>query len=86
MLNLQEGTLISYNETVKICGQCHGKVAYNWSLGSHGKNSGNWRGGTRNRWTCTQCHNPHAPKFPKMEAIMTPYQSPNVIEKGNHHE
>ena len=85
-LNLQDGTLISYNENPKLCGQCHGKIAFQWELGRHGKDVGSW-GGDKTRWTCTECHHPHAPKFPSMDSVAQPHESPYVIKKEKeHHE
>lgn len=82
-LNLLDGTLIGYDEMPRLCGQCHGKIEFEWGKGLHGKTVGSWRD-QRSRLLCAECHEPHAPKFRSMEAIATPVQSKYVIPKEGH--
>ena len=80
-LNLLDGTLISYNEIYRLCGQCHGKVKYNWEHGMHGSLAGHWDG-ERTIFNCSICHNPHSPKFEPMEPKPNEYTPKYLIHKG----
>lgn len=84
-LNLLDGTIVKIDEMSQLCGQCHGKIEYDWGRGLHGKITGSWRD-KRSRLLCSECHNPHAPKFPFMEAVSTPFQSEYVIPKEGHNK
>ena len=84
-LNLLTGVSVSFNEESRLCGQCHGKIEYSWSLGQHGRLGGKWSG-VRTQLSCAACHNPHRPKFQPMNSIMLPHQSEFVIKKGEIHE
>ncbi|RMH36846.1 MAG: hypothetical protein D6689_21720 [Deltaproteobacteria bacterium] len=53
---------ISFDESDRLCGQCHPEKHADWELGSHGKVVGSWRG-TRVRYTCADCHPPHEPAY-----------------------
>jgi uncharacterized CHY-type Zn-finger protein len=51
---------VSFDESQKLCGSCHGDTYSNWRMGIHGKRTGEWKvGGKKRWWTCTECHNPH---------------------------
>lgn len=51
---------VSFDESQKLCGSCHGDTYSNWRMGLHGKRTGEWKvGGKKRWWTCTECHNPH---------------------------
>ncbi len=55
-----QGQEISFNESQKLCGSCHGEVYSEWRMGLHGKRTGEWKvGGKKRWWTCTECHDPH---------------------------
>lgn len=84
-LNLLTGIKISLNDSSQLCGQCHGKVEYLWSLGQHGRLGGQWSG-VKTQLACTACHNPHRPKFQAMTAVMPPHRSEFIIKKGEAHE
>lgn len=83
MLHLLDGVLISYDESYKICSQCHGKIATNWKKGLHGKIGGQWDG-ERLHFNCTLCHNAHDPKFKPMEAVAPPSHPKFLLEKEEH--
>ncbi|MDH5476705.1 MAG: multiheme c-type cytochrome [Nitrospinota bacterium] len=55
----------------KYCGQCHGIKFRDWSFGIHGKRTGYWNG-EKEYWVCILCHNPHNPKFQKLEPKPAP--------------
>ncbi|MCI5122031.1 MAG: hypothetical protein D3908_12730, partial [Candidatus Electrothrix sp. AUS4] len=56
----QQGNEVSFNQSQKVCGSCHGDIYSDWRMGLHGKRTGEWKvGGKKRWWTCTECHNPH---------------------------
>lgn len=64
-LRLANGTLISFEESFRLCGQCHGPKLRDWRAGVHGKRTGSWNGDKQYR-LCVNCHSPHAPRFKPM--------------------
>ena len=61
-LRLASGKLLSFKESYKLCGQCHGEKLRDWKVGVHGKRTGEWNG-KKEYLLCVHCHNPHSPKF-----------------------
>jgi uncharacterized CHY-type Zn-finger protein len=56
----RRGQEVSFDESHKVCGSCHGDTYSKWRTGLHGKRTGEWKvGGKKRWWTCTECHNPH---------------------------
>lgn len=53
---------LTFDESYKLCGQCHSKQLADWKGGAHGKRLGGWAP-PRVVKTCVQCHNPHSPGF-----------------------
>ncbi|MCU7798659.1 MAG: hypothetical protein KZQ70_00600 [gamma proteobacterium symbiont of Lucinoma myriamae] len=53
---------VDFNESWKVCGQCHSNRQKDWYYGAHGKRAYYWKG-EKIRYNCTQCHNPHNPPF-----------------------
>lgn len=84
-LILSDGTSIPYAEAPRLCGQCHGKIEFEWNRGLHGNQTGHWNG-EKKRWSCSKCHEAHAPKFRAMQAIETPPLSKHIIRRGENHE
>ena len=60
----KKGNKIDYNHSYKLCGQCHFRQKSDWLGGAHGKRVTNWAG-ERVIFNCTECHNPHSPRFKK---------------------
>ncbi len=58
------GKPIAFDHSYKLCGQCHASELKDWVGGAHGKQIGGWAQ-PRVSQTCTGCHNPHAPAFPR---------------------
>jgi hypothetical protein len=56
------GDTISFNESYKLCGQCHSTQYKDWQGGAHGKQMNGWKP-PRVAKTCVSCHNPHNPSF-----------------------
>ncbi len=70
-LKLASGDSINFNESYKLCGQCHGNVYNDWKRGIHGKRMGNWDG-EKQYLLCVHCHNPHSPKFKEVKPDPAP--------------
>jgi hypothetical protein len=63
-LALEGGDRIDFDHAYQLCGQCHFRQKQDWIGGAHGKREDYWDG-ERVIWSCTECHNPHAPRFEK---------------------
>jgi hypothetical protein len=61
-LHLASGELVPFEESYRICGQCHGEKYRDWRAGVHGRRSGQWNG-HKTYLLCAHCHNPHQPRF-----------------------
>ncbi len=71
MLHSASGELIDFNESYKLCGQCHGPKLRDWEKGIHGRRTGQWNG-EKQYLLCAHCHDPHSPKFPLMKPEPAP--------------
>jgi len=76
-LVLAGGKLLGFNESYKLCGQCHGPKYRDWKLGIHGKRTGEWNG-TKQYLLCVHCHDPHSPKFKGLPPLPTPKRPENI--------
>lgn len=73
-LHLADGASLPYERTMDLCGQCHGPQRRDYDNGAHGGMQGYWdltRGG-RTRNHCVDCHDPHAPAYPKVLPVFPP--------------
>ena len=61
-LHLASGERISFEQSYRLCGQCHGEKLRDWTAGVHGRRTGEWNGHKR-YLLCANCHNPHQPRF-----------------------
>ena len=61
-LHLASGELVPFEESYRLCGQCHGDKYRDWRVGVHGRRTGNWNG-AKEYLLCVHCHNSHNPKF-----------------------
>jgi hypothetical protein len=84
-----DGSAIPGDQPVLLCRKCHGITYHDWEAGTHGRINGAWdaRRGAQVKLTCNQCHNPHAPHFPRL----IPRPSPSTVgiphfTRGSHHE
>tara|TARA_R110002072_G_scaffold51308_3_gene137630 strand:+ start:535 stop:1125 length:591 start_codon:yes stop_codon:yes gene_type:complete len=78
-LHLADGAPLPFERTMDLCGQCHGPQRRDYEHGAHGGMRGYWdltRGG-RTRNHCTDCHDPHAPAYPKVRPVFAPVQDNN---------
>ncbi|HSQ01178.1 MAG TPA: hypothetical protein VL049_28495 [Candidatus Dormibacteraeota bacterium] len=71
-LHLANGTLISFERSYLLCGQCHGPTLRSWKAGVHGKRTGRWDGKERYYLLCVHCHYPHQPHFPQLRPMPPP--------------
>ncbi len=58
------GAKVDFNNSYKVCNQCHTKQFEDWKGGAHGKRIGSWAPPRASK-TCVNCHNPHSPSFEK---------------------
>lgn len=70
-LRLASGKLVSFDESYKLCGQCHGDKLRDWKVGIHGKRTGDWNG-QKHYLLCVHCHNPHSPAFEALTPMAPP--------------
>lgn len=60
------GPGIVHRNVQNLCRRCHGIVYKDWLSGTHGSKRGLWQNPDEFNTTtfvCTQCHDPHTPKF-----------------------
>jgi hypothetical protein len=62
VLHLASGEPVPFEESYRLCGQCHGEKYRDWRAGVHGRRTGHWNG-HKAYLLCAHCHNPHAPRF-----------------------
>lgn len=67
-LRLADGTAVEYADVLTLCTQCHSKQAASFAHGAHGGMNGFWdlSRGPQTKNNCIDCHDPHAPNYPKM--------------------
>lgn len=76
-LRLASGKLIGFDESYKLCGQCHGDKLRDWKVGVHGKRTGSWSG-TKQYLLCVHCHNPHSPHFVQLKPLPPPQRQEDI--------
>jgi hypothetical protein len=84
-----DGSTIDSTDPEKLCAKCHGPVFRDWRNRVHGRTNGFWDPA---RWeqevqTCTACHDPHAPAFPRMVPAPGPntLRMPRLAERAPYH-
>jgi hypothetical protein len=70
-LRLASGERIGFDESYRLCGQCHGTIYRDWRAGIHGRRRGYWNG-AKSYLLCAHCHNPHSPRFKPLEPLPPP--------------
>jgi hypothetical protein len=78
-LRLASGRLLDFEESYKLCGQCHGDKLRDWKVGVHGKRTGEWNG-KKQYYLCVSCHNPHSPRFKPMKPEPPPVRESEIGE------
>ncbi len=76
-LKLASGKRIGFDESYKLCGQCHGDKLRDWKVGVHGKRTGEWNG-KKQYLLCVHCHNPHSPKFKPLKPLPPPVRQEDI--------
>jgi len=71
VLRSASGAAITFEESYKLCGQCHGEKLRDWKAGVHGKRTGLWNG-KKSYLLCVNCHSPHSPRFQPMKPLPPP--------------
>jgi hypothetical protein len=71
VLHLANGDHVSFDESYKLCGQCHGEKLRDWKAGVHGRRTGFWNG-EKQYLLCVHCHWPHEPRFKPIEPKPAP--------------
>jgi hypothetical protein len=88
-LRLVNGTLVGFDESYRLCGQCHGTIYRDWREGIHGRRRGYWDG-AKSYLLCAHCHDPHHPRFEALEPLPPPvrpqFLSSDVAEGGHSEE
>ncbi len=77
-LRLANGTLIPFEESYRLCGQCHGDKYRDWRAGVHGRRTGDWNG-DKQYLLCVHCHYSHEPRFAPLQPLSPP-SPPGRIE------
>jgi len=67
-LRLADGSRLEYVDVMTLCAQCHSGQATAFTHGAHGGMNGYWdrSRGPQSKNNCIDCHDPHAPSYPKM--------------------
>jgi hypothetical protein len=70
-LHLAGGDGVPFEESYRLCGQCHGEKYRDWRAGVHGRRVGQWNG-QKEYLLCAHCHNPHEPRFRALQPLPAP--------------
>jgi hypothetical protein len=70
-LHLASGERVPFEESYRLCGQCHGEKYRDWRAGVHGRRTGSWNG-DKKYLLCAHCHDPHQPRFKPIEPLAAP--------------
>jgi hypothetical protein len=70
-LRLASGQRVPFEESYRLCGQCHGDKYRDWRAGVHGRRSGRWDG-QKTYLLCVHCHDSHAPAFKPLKPEPSP--------------
>jgi mono/diheme cytochrome c family protein len=81
LLQLADDTQVAFDESWRLCTQCHGKKLSDWRAGVHGKRTGHWRGPSEYR-NCVACHNPHRPPFEPLKPKPPPLRPEQITLSG----
>ena len=76
-LEKEYGERIGFDESYRLCGQCHGDKYRDWKVGVHGKRTGMWNG-EKQYLLCVHCHNPHDPGFKPLQPMPPPVRPENI--------
>lgn len=73
-LRRADGRPLDFPMVMQLCAQCHGPQYRDYQHGAHGGMNGYWdlTRGPRYRNNCIDCHNPHAPQYPRVRPVLSP--------------
>jgi len=71
VLHLAGGEPVPFEESYRLCGQCHGDKYRDWRAGVHGRRTGRWDG-EKTYLLCVHCHDAHSPRFKPIEPLPPP--------------
>ena len=71
VLHLAGGEKVPFEESYRLCGQCHGDKYRDWRAGVHGRRIGSWEG-KKQYLLCVHCHDSHHPAFEPIEPMPPP--------------
>lgn len=80
-----DGRAIMVQTPEKVCATCHGLIYKDWQQGTHGLRRGKWkveRPFDQKIFTCTECHDPHSPKFKFSDIDPGPVWPKKFIRQG----
>jgi len=77
-LHLANEARVAFEESWKLCTQCHGQRLAEWRAGIHGKRVGHWWG-AKQYSTCVSCHSPHSPHFKALEPKPPPKRPEQIV-------
>ena len=80
VLHLASGEKVPFEESYRLCGQCHGEKLRDWKAGVHGRRTGEWNG-HKKYLLCAHCHNPHQPHFKPLAPKPAPLPPVRPSEK-----
>lgn len=85
--HLADGARVAMADVMTLCAQCHAAKVEEFEHGAHGGMNGFWdlSRGSRTRNHCIDCHDPHAPAFPRMAPTFKP-KDRFLTRKGDHAE
>ena len=78
LLHLASGEPVLFEESYRLCGQCHGEKYRDWRAGIHGRRTGDWNG-HKSYLLCAHCHNPHEPHFQPLKPEPAPIQPATTV-------
>ncbi|MHC5036583.1 MAG: hypothetical protein ACYTHM_04660 [Planctomycetota bacterium] len=75
------GDPVPFDRAENLCARCHGTTFRDWRKGIHGRTDGAWdkEKGTPVRLRCTQCHDPHRPRY----SSFSPLPGPRTLRMGD---
>ncbi len=73
-LRLADDRPVPFQDVMTLCAQCHGPQYKDYQHGAHGGMTGYWdlTRGPRARNNCIDCHDPHAPQYPRLMPVHRP--------------
>jgi len=80
-----DGSGIMPETPEQVCRRCHGLIYNDWKNGTHGVRRGKWLVQGRfdqEIFTCTNCHDPHSPRFRFTDFAPAPTWPAKFIRKG----